>query len=138
VTFPWDVAIGQGRVRFSELRATSPAPGVILELLPLSREAPPATAGCLGAILMSIFVFGLADRRSSVRSLFTPLSSRSTACLKIREPSNVGPIVGAVHALDLPRCAVHFSDAIAETDRKGPTLGMTCRPRIQAGETAQW
>ena len=110
----------------------------MLELLPLSGEAPPATAGCLGAILTSIFVFRLADRRDSVGSLFTAPGSRSTACLRIREPSNVGPIVGAVHAFNLPRCAVHFSDAIAETDRKGPTLGMTCRPRIQAGETAQW
>ncbi len=143
--FSMDVAIGKGiplpAVAWNPARSQYDA-GMVIESLSLSGEA----AGCdrvLGVTGVDLylpgmnFVFGIAERRNALISLHRLEQSFYNL------PGDAGvfrrrAVVEAVHELghtfglahcENPRCVMHFSNTIADTDRKGPAFCTICRSR---------
>ena len=123
---------------------------VMLEFLSLSGE----TAGydrVLGVTDVDLylpgmnFVFGLAGRRNAVISLHrlrqsfyglpedTEIFRRRAIVEAVHE---LGHTLGLAHCED-SQCVMHFSNTIADTDRKGPAFCTVCRPRVQTGEAGR-
>ncbi len=121
----------------------------VLQHLSLSGE----TGGCdrvLGVTEIDLylpgmnFVFGLAGRRTAVISLCRLRQSfyglpEDLALFRrrvvVEAVHELGHTFGLAHCTD-QRCVMHFSNAIAGTDTKGPEFCPVCRPKVRAGETA--
>ncbi|MDV2480789.1 archaemetzincin family Zn-dependent metalloprotease [Methanoculleus sp. Wushi-C6] len=121
---------------------------VVLESLPSSGEAAGAdraleVAGVDLYLPGMNFVFGIADRKKALISLLRLRQSfyglpedaevfrRRTVVEAVHE---LGHTFGLAHCED-SRCVMHFSNTIADTDRKGPGFCPSCRSRLAAGET---
>lgn len=120
--------------------------GMMLEFLSLCGETSGGTR-VLGVTNADLslpgvnFVFGLAGRRSAVISFHRLRQSyyglpEDTEIFRRRatvEASHeLGHTFGLPHCED-PLCVMHFSNTIAETDRKGPAFCTACRSRVLTG-----
>jgi predicted Zn-dependent protease len=83
------------------------------------------------------FVFGLAESpgRAAVISTARLRNADETLCRSrvLKEAIHeLGHTLGLGHCHD-PRCVMHFSNTLADTDRKGSRLCQNCRARLSAG-----
>lgn len=151
--FPTDVAIGKTvpvpAAAWNPVRNQCDAE-MVLESLPVSREEPgrDRVLGITGVDLylpgMS-FVFGIADRRNALISIcrltqpFYGLPEDLRLFrrrLVVEAVHELGHTFGLAHC-ENPRCAMHFSNTIADTDRKGPAFCVACCSRVTPPEAGQ-
>jgi archaemetzincin len=137
-TFPTDVAIGKGVpvpvAAWNPVRSQCDAE-MVLGSLPVPREDPgrDRVLGIAGVDLYlpgMNFVFGIADRRNALISLCRLTQSfygRPEDLRLFRRRAVVEAVHELGHTFGLthcgnPLCVMHFSNTIADTDRKGPAF----------------
>lgn len=120
-------------------------------LLTLARHAP-GTQRVLGITDADLyveglnFVFGLAESpgRAALISTARLHAAGNEALYRSRvlkeAMHELGHTLGLGHCDD-PRCVMHFSNTLADTDRKGSRLCRSCRARLRAlspGRSTSW
>jgi archaemetzincin len=152
-TFPTDVAIGKGVpvpvAAWNPVRSQCDAE-MVLGSLPVPREDPgrDRVLGIAGVDLYlpgMNFVFGIADRRNALISLCRLTQSfygRPEDLRLFRRRAVVEAVHELGHTFGLthcgnPLCVMHFSNTIADTDRKGPAFCVACGSRVMPPEAGQ-
>ena len=151
--FPADVAIGKGvpapAAAWNPVRSQCDAE-MVLESFPVPREDPgrDRVLGITGIDLYlpgMNFVFGIADRQNALISLCRLTQSfyglpedlrlfrRRAVVEAVHE---LGHTFGLAHC-ESPDCVMHFSNTIADTDRKGPAFCAACCSRFTPPEAGQ-
>ena len=148
--FPTDVVIGKGvpvpAAAWNPVRNQCDAE-MVLESLPVVRKDPgrDRVLGVTGVDLYlpgMNFVFGIADRRNALISLhrlgqpFYNLPEDKKIFRRrvvVEAVHELGHTFGLAHC-ENPRCVMHFSNTIADTDRKGPAFCIACCSRVPGRE----
>ncbi len=141
---PFELGMEDFSMRRQQYRAAA-----LLATLRPRRAAEELLLAVTGADLFAPglnFVFGQADPagRCAIFSLFrlgpgltreTPPASLFQRRALTEAVHETGHLLALPHCPD-PACAMHFSNTLAETDRKGPGLCEKCRRRLRAADLA--
>jgi archaemetzincin len=122
---------------------------MVLESLSLAEE-PRRYDRALGIVNADLyvpgmnFVFGLAGRRNAIISLhrlrqsFYHLPEDPDLFINrvlVEAVHELGHTYGLGHCND-PKCVMHFSNTISDTDRKGPGFCTSCQQQVMDGRAA--